>query len=91
MTNVEDSIIWHEPYLYARRIGTDGPDKEKFKAMGEKFMAAQGVNREELFAFAKSLPFGYVGTEGNYIFKYNMQLGKMGHWSGSQLLRFDIR
>ncbi|XP_072049364.1 uncharacterized protein [Amphiura filiformis] len=68
MTHVDDSIVWHEPYLYARRLGTDGADREKFRIMAEQGMKAKGVggNFDAIIGMAKMLPFGYVGSEVSY-------------------------
>ncbi|XP_072049465.1 uncharacterized protein [Amphiura filiformis] len=68
MTHVDDSIVWHEPYLYARRLGTDGADREKFRIMAEQGMKAKGAggNFDAIIGMAKMLPFGYVGSEVSY-------------------------
>lgn len=39
MTSVEDSIVWHEPYLYANMTGTDGTNTAYFKSKMEEMMA----------------------------------------------------
>ena len=64
MTNVDDAIVWHEPYLNARRFGTDGPDVAKFRAVMEKGAKKRGVNFDAVLEMAKMLPFGYIGSEG---------------------------
>lgn len=66
MTQVEDSINWHEPYLYARRMGPDGPDAEKFKAMMTKMIEKMGVSREAMMAAAQALPYGYEARKRPY-------------------------
>ena len=66
MTHVEDSITWCSPYLSASRYASDLPaeDREKWKAIGHQKMANRGVNANAMMELAKSLPFGYVGNEG---------------------------
>ena len=62
MTQLEDSIMWHEPYLTARRMAPEGSHKEKYDKMMEQMFKSGGFNgmgKEGLMAAAKSLPFGY--------------------------------
>ena len=61
MTQVENSIMWREPYLNARRLGPGGPDTEEFiKVIKQR----AGINIDEIIAVTDTLPFGYSATKG---------------------------
>ena len=64
MTHVEDSTMWCAPYLFARRFAPDGPDREKWNAIMAKNLAVRGTTKDTLMEGARSLPFGYIGSEG---------------------------
>ncbi len=68
MTNVDDSVLWREPYLYVRRFGTDGTDAEKFRGIIERAVKRNGMTFDSFLETAKKLPFGYLGSEGLLMF-----------------------
>ena len=43
LTFVEDSVVWHEPYLYANMAGTDGTNAEFFRKMMGEMMVRIGL------------------------------------------------
>ena len=66
MTNVDDSIVWHEPYLNAQRIDKNGP-VGLFRFLLEEAAKRRGMNYDGVLEMAKKLPYGYIGSEGLFM------------------------